>query len=83
MNRIGDLKAFPFALMCIVAQLIDVDANRDLLEEVFDKFVHYFVDDCAEVGEMIKATDATAGEQNLCSIDNDCLRNFWQIFHGP
>ena len=87
MNQIGDLKAFPFALVCIASQLIDVEANREILKEIFEKFVHYFLDDSEEIMGSIKnktfATSDGDGDYSLdLSIGNECLKDIWNIFNG-
>ena len=42
LNRLSELKAFPFALICVAAQLIEIHDYKDLLEEIFDTFVTRF-----------------------------------------
>ena len=44
LNRLSELKAFPFAVVCVAAQLIEIEDYKDLLEEIFDGFVTRFFD---------------------------------------
>lgn len=87
LNRLGDLKAFPFAVICIGAQLIDIEANRDILEEIFDRFVSFFFDFDAFALSNIKNGSLSHEGGDVCNstIDKDIslsLQNCWSFFTG-
>lgn len=91
LNRLSDLKAFPFALICVASQLIDIDANRDVLEEIFDRFATRFFDYDSQLLAKLKSDI----EENLLSNEGDSgqlvseeansettLRQCWFLFTG-
>ncbi|OTF74578.1 hypothetical protein BLA29_001184 [Euroglyphus maynei] len=65
LNQFGDCKSFPLAVICIGAQLIDMDANIDCMENIFRNFINYFYDDYGEsIFEKMK-------DENFLNIYDD------------
>ncbi|KAH9517429.1 WD repeat-containing protein 11 [Dermatophagoides farinae] len=73
LNQFGDCKSFPLAVICIGAQLIDMDANMDCIENIFRNFANHFFDD-ESLFEKIK-------DSNCLNIDiDDSLKKCWALF---
>lgn len=94
LNRLSELKAFPFAIVCVAAQLIDIQDYQDLLEEIFDTFVvRFFGYDEAQLANLksdqpISSTDGgdsidpTLSDSSKRSDHEDVLRQCWIMFSG-
>lgn len=95
LDRLFDLKAFPFALICVAAQLIDIDDNQELLEQIFDAFVSRFFGLNEEQLVRLKRDNSqfviesggdSVGEQFpkwLGSTEyEETLRQCWSMFQG-
>lgn len=82
LNQLADPKALPFAVMCISSQLIDLQANHDMLVDIFDKFVTTFFGDYA-----LRAAKGVASEDEKLdeSVDETTITNLayiWSLFKG-
>lgn len=97
LNRLSELKAFPFALVCVAAQLIEIQDYQDLLEEIFDTFViRFFGYDETQLaslkGDGDQSTlhsadggdsgDPTLSDSSRQSNYEEVLRQCWAMFSG-
>ena len=97
LNRLSELKAFPFALVCVAAQLIEIQDYQDLLEEIFDTFViRFFGYDDTQLaslkGDGDQSTlhfadggdsgDPTLSDSSRQNNYEEVLRQCWAMFSG-
>lgn len=87
-NSLSELKSFQLAVLCIGAQLIDIDVNLDCLETIFYKMADYFFGpyDRQQWSQLLQqpANNITNDDDNnsdaIIDYDIVLLQKCWNLF---